>query len=115
MTYICYVGIEISARIQYVLLGIELAVLPVFSVVALVRVYANNAVAGVSLHPSLIWFNPFDIGSFGALATGLLLAVFIYWGFDTAVSVNEETKDARRTPGRAAVTATVVLLAVYVS
>lgn len=35
-------------------------------------------------------------------------------GFDTAVSVNEETKDARKTPGRAAVIATFVLLAVYV-
>ena len=26
----------------------------------------------------------------------MLLAVFIYWGLDTAVSVNEETKDARK-------------------
>ncbi len=25
--------------------------------------------------------------------------VFIYWGWDTAVSVNEETKDKNRTPG----------------
>ena len=25
MTYICYRGIEVSARLQYVLLGIELA------------------------------------------------------------------------------------------
>ncbi|MGZ6830815.1 MAG: APC family permease [Nocardioidaceae bacterium] len=113
MTFICYIGIEISARVQYVLFGLEVTVLALFSVVALVRVYANNAVA-VSLHPSLSWFNPFKIGSFGLLATGLLLAVFIYWGFDTAVSVNEETKDARRTPGRAAVIATLVLLAIYV-
>jgi amino acid transporter len=44
----------------------------------------------------------------------MLLAVFIYWGFDTAVSVNEETKDARKTPGRAAVIATFVLLGIYV-
>jgi amino acid transporter len=114
MTYICYIGIEISARVQYALFGIEVAVLAVFSLVALVRVYTNNAVAGISLHPALSWFDPFKIGSSGALATGLLLAVFIYWGFDTAVSVNEETKDARKTPGRAAVLATVVLLAIYV-
>ena len=60
------------------------------------RVYAGNAVAGVSLHPSLTWFDPFGIGSFGALSTGLLLAVFIYWGFDTAVSVNEETRTHAR-------------------
>ena len=114
MTYICYRGIEISARVQYALFGIEVVVLAVFSLVALVRVYTNNAVAGTSIHPSWSWFNPFDIGSTSALASGLLLAVFIYWGFDTAVSVNEETKDARKTPGRAAVTATFVLLGIYV-
>ena len=113
MTWICYIGIEISARVQYALLGIELSVLGLFSVIALVRVYTGHAPA-TSLHPSLTWFNPFGIPSFGALATGTLLAVFIYWGFDTAVSVNEETKDARKTPGRAAVTATLVLLVVYV-
>jgi amino acid transporter len=114
MTYICYRGIEISARLQYLLLGVELSVLALFSIIALVKVYLGNAVTGVSLHPSLSWFDPFRIGGFGALATGLLLAVFIYWGFDTAVSVNEETRDARKTPGRAAVISTLVLLAVYV-
>ena len=113
MTYICYIGIEISARVQYVLFGIEVAVLAIFSLVALVRVYTNNAIAGVSIHPALAWFNPFDIGSTRALADGLLLAVFIYWGFDTAVSINEETKDSRRTPGRAAVMATTILLVIY--
>jgi amino acid transporter len=114
MTCICYIGIEISARVQYALLGIEIVVLALFSLVALIRVYTNHAVAGVSLHPALSWFNPLDVRSFTALATGLLLAVFIYWGFDTAVSVNEETKDARHTPGRSAVIATFVLLAIYV-
>jgi len=114
MTWICYRGIEISARLQYALLGIELVVLAIFSTIALVRVYTDNAVAGISIKPSLSWFNPFAIESFGALATGMLLAVFIYWGFDTALSVNEETKDARRTPGRAAVIATLVLLVVYI-
>ena len=114
MTFICYIGIEISARLQYALLGIELAVLALFSVVALVKVYSGHAAKGASLHPALAWFNPFKVDSFGSLATGMLLAVFIYWGFDTAVSVNEETRDARKTPGRAAVIATFVLLGVYV-
>src|SRR6478609_7984751 len=71
MTYICYIGIEISAKLQYVLLGIELSVLALFSVIALVRVYTNNAVDGVSIHPALSWFNPLDITSFSALADGL--------------------------------------------
>ena len=65
------------------------------------------------MHPSFSWINPFDIGSFGALTSGLLLAIFIYWGWDTAVSVNEETEDATRTPGRAAVVSTFILLGIY--
>ena len=38
--------------------------------------------------------------------------VFIYWGWDTAVSVNEETKD-NQTPGLAAIISTVILLVTY--
>ena len=48
------------------------------------------------------------------MSSGLLLAIFIYWGWDTAVSVNEETEDATETPGRAAVASTFLLLAIYV-
>ena len=40
--------------------------------------------------------------------------LFIYWGWDTAVSVNEETKDKNKTPGRAAIISTVLLLVTYV-
>ena len=39
--------------------------------------------------------------------------MFIYWGWDCALSVNEETKDAARTPGRAAVMATIMLVAIF--
>ena len=40
--------------------------------------------------------------------------VFIYWGWDTAVAVNEETKDKTKTPGRAAILSTFILLVTYV-
>ena len=30
---------------------------------------------------------------------GFTLMLFIYWGWDTSVSVNEETKDSHRIPG----------------
>ncbi|MGH7489899.1 MAG: APC family permease, partial [bacterium] len=44
---------------------------------------------------------------------GMLLGVFLYWGWDTGLSVNEETKTPRSTPGRAAVVANVLLIAVF--
>jgi amino acid transporter len=114
MTWIAWRGIELSARTQVVLLGLELLALAVFSVVALVKVYASKA-GSLAIHPSLDWFNPFSGGmTFKALSAAFLLAVFIYWGWDTAVSVNEETDNRAVTPGRAAVLSTVILLVTYV-
>src|SRR5579859_8085984 len=62
MTYICYRGIEVSARLQRFLLGIEIVMLLVFSVVALVRVGNGHAPKG-HLAVSWSWLNPFDISS----------------------------------------------------
>ena len=112
MTAICYVGIEVSANLQKALLSIELIMLVVLSVTALVKVGNGSAPAG-HLTPSFAWLNPFHIGSFSAFVSGVILMVFIYWGWDTAVSVNEETKDRNRTPGRAAILSTLILLVTY--
>jgi amino acid transporter len=111
MTYICYRGIEVSANFQKALLGIEVGMLLIFSVVALVRVGTGHHPA-VSLHPSASWLNPFGL-PISAFASGLILMVFIYWGWDTALSVNEETKDPAKTPGRAAILSTLVLVVTY--
>jgi amino acid transporter len=43
----------------------------------------------------------------------MLVAIFIYWGWDTAVACNEESDDPGTTPGRAAVISTFLLLATY--
>jgi len=112
MTYVCYRGIEVSARVQYALLSIEVLTLVIFAVVALVKVYSGNGTDG-SVHPQLSWLWPGGL-PISVIAPAVLAAVFIYWGWDTAVSVNEETDDPGRTPGRAAVISTVLLLITYV-
>ena len=111
LTWVCYRGIEMSARLQQVLLAIELLTLGVFAVVALVKVGTGHAHPGAA-HASLAWLSPWT-GSVKDLSNSFLLAVFIYWGWDCAVSVNEETRDATRTPGRAAVLSTMLLVAVF--
>jgi amino acid transporter len=112
MTWICYVGIEISANFQKALLGIELTMLTVLSVWALIRVGNGTAPVG-HLTPALSWFNPFGVKHFSDFVVGLSDMLFIYWGWDTAVSVNEETANAEVTPGKAAVASTFVLLGIY--
>jgi len=47
------------------------------------------------------------------IAPAILAAVFIYWGWDTAVTTNEEADDPATTPGRAAVISTLLLLLIY--
>src|SRR5215510_11285752 len=94
------------------LLAIELVMLAVLSITALVRV-ANGTAPPGHLTPSLSWLNPFHISSFSAFTAGIILMVFIYWGWDTAVAVNEETKDKNKTPGRAAILSTFILLVTY--
>jgi amino acid transporter len=111
MSYICYRGIEVSAWLQRVLLTVEVIMLLVLSVVALVRVENGHHPAG-SVHPSFGWLLPTHI-TLSAFIGGLILMLFIYWGWDTAVSVNEETKDKNKTPGQAAIISTVLLLITY--
>jgi len=85
--------------------------LAVLSITALVKVGNGTAPPGY-LHVSGSWFNPFN-ASLSSFTAGLVLFLFIYWGWDTSVAVNEETKDRTKTPGRAAIISTVVLLVLY--
>ena len=109
MCVITAIGVEISARLQWFLLGFEYVMLLVFSIVALVKVY-NSHPSG-SVHVSLSWFVPNM--NLSALSGGILLALFIYWGWDTAVSVNEETENKSIVPGIAAVLSTLGLVFIY--
>ena len=111
MTAICYIGIELSARTQYFLLAAEIAALAIFSVVALAHVYIGSQGTPVQLD----WFNPFTLhGGFTAVIDGVLLGIFIYWGWDSGVCVNEESEDSANGPGRAAVMSTILLVLIYV-
>jgi amino acid transporter len=112
MTWICYRGIELSARFQQCVLALEACILVALAGTALIR-YATGNHPKESISPQASWFNPLHIGSFSTFISAMLLMLFIYWGWDSAVAVNEETKDSTRTPGRAAVISTVALVCIY--
>jgi amino acid transporter len=129
MTWICYRGIELSAKIQAILLGIEVAILGLFSIVAFAKVFGGSVPASHAmveneegktvLHhyaaskPTLDWLNPFSM-SFSDLTVALLVGFFIYWGWDSGVAVNEESEDPANGPGKAAVISTILLVLIYV-
>lgn len=115
LTYVCYRGIEVSAKSQFVMLAVEVVVVVMFRAIALTKVCTNDAGPNAAT-PSLSWFNRLNIVgaggtfSFATMSSAVLLAVFIYWGWDSAVAVNEETKDPATTPGKVAVLSTIFLV-----
>ncbi len=112
MTAIVVIGIELSARTQVGLLAAEVITLALFAVVALIKVYSGNGGPN-SVDPSLSWLNPFALSP-SEISAGMLLAVFIYWGWDTTATVNEETEDPGEAPGKATVISTLILLGIYI-
>ena len=112
MTGVCVWGTEISANLQKFLMVLQIVPLILFVVVALVKLWGGDAPAS-SVDPSLAWLNPFNISA-GALSGAMLLAVFIYWGWESAVNLNEETEGDVDKPGLAGVISTTLLLITYV-
>jgi amino acid transporter len=108
-TAISYRGITATKWVQYALVGLQLTVLVIFAVMAVTKA---DDVAG-SLDFSWSWMNPFGVESFTAFTAGLSLSIFIYWGWDACLSINEESTGSARTPGRAAMLAMVVIVASY--
>ncbi|MFD8644417.1 APC family permease [Streptomyces zaomyceticus] len=113
MTAVCVIGTELSAKVQNVLILAQVAFLLIFVGVALYKVYAGTS-AYDSVEPALSWLNPFGAGG-AALTGGLLLGVFIYWGWESAVNLTEEVQDSATAPGKAGIWSTVILLVTYVS
>ena len=113
MTAICIIGTELTGAIQDVLIVLQVGALLLFAGAALYKVYDGTAPAA-STKPELDWFSPFAISSTSTLVSALLIGVFIYWGWESAVNLTEETRDSARAPGLAAVLSTVILLVTYV-
>lgn len=101
LAYLAYRGIEVAARVQAVLLTGEVLVLFAFA----------GAAIGKSDSGSVPSFSTHGHGSWGL---ALLAAVFLYWGWDSSFSMNEESEDPRRTPAFGALAANAVLVFLYV-
>jgi amino acid transporter len=101
MAVLAYRGIRIAAWTQLLLLGLELLALLWFAVNAF-WVADSFSIPALSTQGEGSW------------STGLLIAVFLYWGWDSSFSVNEETRNPRSTPAVAALAANVILVILYV-
>ncbi|OBB24196.1 amino acid transporter [Mycolicibacterium peregrinum] len=104
-------GITTSERVQYVLVGFQMVVLLAFAVMAFVHVGRGDAPAGLSF--DLDWFNPFNGLALSAFVVGVTGSIFAFWGWDTCLTLGEESKDPTKVPGRAGLLCVLSILATY--
>jgi amino acid transporter len=110
MLVIAIVGIRITARVQVGMAVVEYVILIGFSIWGLVAVLGH--------HPGTFpitssWFSLSGVGAKGSAVAGFLVAVFVYGGWDGSLYVNEEVRQRRLNPGRAAVIAVALLTVLY--
>ncbi len=107
-TYIAYRGITTTERFQYILVGFQMIVLVIFGIAAIMQ--SSSSETGLAF--SWDWFSPAGM-TLSAFIAGLSGSIFAFWGWDSALTVNEESKDSSKTPGRAAVLAVISILLTY--
>lgn len=108
-TFIAYRGITTTKRVQTVLVVFQMIVLVIFVVAA----FAGAPGSPTSVAFDWDWFNPLTGLEVSAFVAGLIGSIFAFWGWDTCLTVNEESKDLDRTPGRAAIATVLIILATY--
>jgi amino acid transporter len=113
MTWLVVQGIRISARSQAIMLALEYVIVFGFCLYAIVQVFRTHPAGShvISLNWLLPWQAP---GGSTAVLASVLGAIFIYWGWDTAANVNEETENSSVVPGLASIFSTFALLIIYV-
>ncbi len=107
-TAVSYRGITTTEHVQFILVGFQMVVLVLFAVMALAK--SGSSETGMSF--SLDWFSPAGL-TMSAFIAGLSGSIFAFWGWDTALTVNEESKDSETTPGRAALLCVLSILLTY--
>lgn len=111
VTAVAAVGLRTTVRFQLALAAVEYLILLVFSAIAAWAVFVGHWPG--TMHPSLAWLKPSGIGGHGNLADGMLVSVFLFSGWDAPMYLNEETRRKARNPGKAVVTAVVLLGPIY--
>ena len=106
---IAALGIQLSARFSWGWAIFEYGLLVGFSIAALVGIYGHSL--HHTVHISTSWFTISGAGGFSALVSGMLLAIFLYSGWDTAAYVSEEARGKQA--GRAGVASVLILFVIY--
>ena len=95
MVAIVIAGVTFTARAQWIMTGVEVAIIVAFGVVAVVKGAGGHGAARFSWS----WFGPSHFGGVHGFAAGALVAAFFFWGWDVTSNLSEETRQSHRTSG----------------
>lgn len=104
------VGVRITARAQWIMSSIEVAILVVFAVVAIVHA-ATGAHAGPAFNWD--WFGFSHFTGTGAFVAAALVAAFYYWGWDVSANLNEETKNGKKASGIGGIVGVIIVFVLF--
>jgi amino acid transporter len=107
--WVSYRGLHTTKIVQYGLVGVQLLVLGLFVGMA----FANWSTSETAIPFSWEWFDVTRIETFGQIAAGISLSIFVYWGWDVCLTVNEETENGKKTAGIAGTLTAVAVLGIY--
>jgi amino acid transporter len=107
-TWVAYRGITTTEKVQIVLVSFQMVVLVIFALTALAK--SGDSATGLSF--DIDWFSPSGL-TLSAFIAGLSGSIFAFWGWDTSLTVNEESKEAEKIPGRAALLCVTSILLTY--
>lgn len=110
VTALALKGIRAAARFEWLIVIFQYVALLAAAVAGL----AALAAGGATQHFSWQWFTLAGLGGWRGLMSGILIACFMYSGWDAAVYVNEESREPLESPGRAAIASVVILALLYV-
>lgn len=108
ISFIAIKGIKPASYLQVVFTVIEISILVAIIVAGIYRFIHIPAHSFSWSWFSLTGFTP------SLFATGALTAVFLYWGWDVALNLNEETKNTTRSPGLGAFWAVLIVILLFV-
>ncbi len=113
-TWISHRGMQSTKGFQYVLVGIQVLVLAWFIVAAFIAANNGSNPDSIPIKPS--WFNPFAVPTFADFSAGIAVSIFAYWGWDTVLTMSEETDEGAggSSSGKAATILILTLVALYV-